>query len=279
MPLPACASVRNLGPGQRTADRARYVTAVLRDSTPGQVTSGKQRSVAIATCSPVILVRHAICHSCPLEIRRSPVGKMRFQISFENTTRNCETSATYANFHDPSSSLFACGKRGGSCRRALLLRAGFEPATYGYLLHNQLQSTALPTELPEEFGNSGTIRTCDNPGVTRSAIEPCSPWWEAGSLTAQPPRPREGTRKEEGEGSGVETEVVTVFLLERLACSPPTKANRVQSPAGSLPGFRMWESCRWLAGFLGDFPFPPALSYRRCSILTSINLAGYLELG
>ncbi|KAJ8869587.1 hypothetical protein PR048_028579 [Dryococelus australis] len=31
---------------------------------------------------------------------------------------------------------------------------------------------------------------------------------------------------------------------ERLACSPPTWAIRVQSPAGSLPGLRMWESCR-----------------------------------
>ena len=34
------------------------------------------------------------------------------------------------------------------------LRAGFEPATYGLLtLYNQLQSTALPTELPEELAN------------------------------------------------------------------------------------------------------------------------------
>ncbi|KAJ8881231.1 hypothetical protein PR048_017705 [Dryococelus australis] len=33
-------------------------------------------------------------------------------------------------------------------------------------------------------------------------------------------------------------------VAERLACSPPTKANWIQSPAGSLMGFRMWESCR-----------------------------------
>ena len=31
-----------------------------------------------------------------------------------------------------------------------LLRAGFEPATYGFLLCFQLQSTALPTELSKE---------------------------------------------------------------------------------------------------------------------------------
>ncbi|KAJ8882738.1 hypothetical protein PR048_014551 [Dryococelus australis] len=49
-------------------------------------------------------------------------------------------------------------------------------------------------------------------------------------------------------------------VAERLACSPPTTAIRVQSPAGSLRifacGIRAGR-CRWWAGFLGDFPFPP----------------------
>ncbi|KAJ8882068.1 hypothetical protein PR048_018556 [Dryococelus australis] len=49
-------------------------------------------------------------------------------------------------------------------------------------------------------------------------------------------------------------------VAERLACSPPTKAIRVQSPAGSLRlvacGNRAGR-CRWSAGFLGDLPFPP----------------------
>ncbi|KAJ8898523.1 hypothetical protein PR048_003883 [Dryococelus australis] len=40
-----------------------------------------------------------------------------------------------------------------------------------------------------------------------------------------------------------------------LDCSPPTKANRVQSPAGPLPDFRKWESC-WTMPFLGDLPPP-----------------------
>ncbi|KAJ8894962.1 hypothetical protein PR048_000270 [Dryococelus australis] len=46
---------------------------------------------------------------------------------------------------------------------------------------------------------------------------------------------------------------------ERLACSPPTKANRARSPAGS-PDLRKWESCRTipLVGggvfFVGDLP-------------------------
>ncbi|KAJ8881073.1 hypothetical protein PR048_017546 [Dryococelus australis] len=47
-------------------------------------------------------------------------------------------------------------------------------------------------------------------------------------------------------------------VAERLAYSPATKANRVQSPAGSL-NFCKWESCRTMplvGGFLGDLPFP-----------------------
>ncbi|KAJ8894776.1 hypothetical protein PR048_000083 [Dryococelus australis] len=49
-------------------------------------------------------------------------------------------------------------------------------------------------------------------------------------------------------------------IAERLACSPPTKAIRVQSPAGSLRIFAFRnraEGCRWSAGFLGDLPLPP----------------------
>ncbi|KAJ8872214.1 hypothetical protein PR048_025816 [Dryococelus australis] len=37
--------------------------------------------------------------------------------------------------------------------------------------------------------SSGTMPTCENPGETLPWIEPGSPWWEASSLTAQPPRP------------------------------------------------------------------------------------------
>ncbi|KAJ8875250.1 hypothetical protein PR048_023145 [Dryococelus australis] len=47
-----------------------------------------------------------------------------------------------------------------------------------------------------------------------------------------------------------------------LACSPPTKGIRVQSPAGTLRIFACGNRagrCRWSAGFLGDLPFPPPL--------------------
>ncbi|KAJ8880275.1 hypothetical protein PR048_016741 [Dryococelus australis] len=52
---------------------------------------------------------------------------------------------------------------------------------------------------------------------------------------------------------------------ERLARSPPTQANRVQSPAGS-PDFRNWESCRTMRLFFGfsrgsPGPPPPPLHF------------------
>ncbi|KAJ8893643.1 hypothetical protein PR048_006243 [Dryococelus australis] len=61
------------------------------------------------------------------------------------------------------------------------------------------------------------------------------------------------------------------FCFSELACSPPTKASRVQFPAGS-PDFRMWESCRTMP--LVKLPFPPPPPFRRHSIPTSIILIG-----
>ncbi|KAJ8882757.1 hypothetical protein PR048_014570 [Dryococelus australis] len=64
-------------------------------------------------------------------------------------------------------------------------------------------------------------------------------------------------------------------VAERSACSPPTMAIRAQFPAGSLRilarGNRA-ERCRWSAGFLGNLPFPSALSLRHCPIVTTVTL-------
>ncbi|KAJ8866070.1 hypothetical protein PR048_033594 [Dryococelus australis] len=62
------------------------------------------------------------------------------------------------------------------------------------------------------------------------------------------------------------------MVAERLACSPPIKATGVQSPARS-PDFCMRESCQTMplvSGFSLGPPISPTLSFRRCSILTSI---------
>ncbi|KAJ8898188.1 hypothetical protein PR048_003548 [Dryococelus australis] len=91
-------------------------------------------------------------------------------------------------------------------------------------------------------------------GVNRLGIEPRSPWWEASSLTAR------------GSDLNRRSSVTVRFraaspsrgaaVAERLACSPPTKANRVQYPAGS-PDFRKWESCRMVGEFSRGSPVSP----------------------
>ncbi|KAJ8893639.1 hypothetical protein PR048_006239 [Dryococelus australis] len=61
---------------------------------------------------------------------------------------------------------------------------------------------------------------------------------------------------------------VGATVAERLARSPPTKANWVQSPAES-PDFRKWESCRTMPLVVGSSrgsSVSPAPSFRRRSI-------------
>ncbi|KAJ8897718.1 hypothetical protein PR048_003068 [Dryococelus australis] len=47
----------------------------------------------------------------------------------------------------------------------------------------------IPKKTHRPAASLDTIPTCENPGVTRPGIEPGSPWWEASTLSAQPPRP------------------------------------------------------------------------------------------
>ncbi|KAJ8872347.1 hypothetical protein PR048_025951 [Dryococelus australis] len=68
-------------------------------------------------------------------------------------------------------------------------------------------------------------------------------------------------------------------VTERLACSPPTKANRVQSPAGPQY-FLKWDLTGDAAGrrFSQGSPVFPAPSFRCGPIFTSITLIGSEEL-
>ncbi|KAJ8882493.1 hypothetical protein PR048_014304 [Dryococelus australis] len=66
---------------------------------------------------------------------------------------------------------------------------------------------------------------------------------------------------------------------KRLARSPPTKANRVQSPAES-PDFPMWESCRAMplvGGFSRESPVSPSLSFR-CRYKFTLIITGSQHL-
>ncbi|KAJ8867711.1 hypothetical protein PR048_031514 [Dryococelus australis] len=65
-----------------------------------------------------------------------------------------------------------------------------------------------------------------------------------------------------------------------IACLPPTKANRAQSPAGS-PDLHMWESCRMMplvGGSSRGYPASPAPSFRRRSKLTLDTLISSQDL-
>ncbi|KAJ8866268.1 hypothetical protein PR048_032111 [Dryococelus australis] len=68
---------------------------------------------------------------------------------------------------------------------------------------------------------------------------------------------------------------VGAAVAERLACSPPTKANRVRFPGRSAPVFyasgNRAERCRWSGGFSRGSPVSPALSFRRCSVIASFH--------
>ncbi|KAJ8873813.1 hypothetical protein PR048_024649 [Dryococelus australis] len=73
---------------------------------------------------------------------------------------------------------------------------------------------------------------------------------------------------------------IGVAVAERLSRSLPTKASRVQAPAGS-PDCRIWESCRTMplvSWFSRGSLVSSVLSFRRCSILTSITLIGSQDL-
>ncbi|KAJ8868629.1 hypothetical protein PR048_030168 [Dryococelus australis] len=69
-------------------------------------------------------------------------------------------------------------------------------------------------------------------------------------------------------------------VAERLARSPPTKANRAQSPAGS-PDPRKWEPCRAMSlvgGSSRGSPVYSSRSLRCCSIFTSTTHIGSEDL-
>ncbi|KAJ8868830.1 hypothetical protein PR048_030371 [Dryococelus australis] len=74
--------------------------------------------------------------------------------------------------------------------------------------------------------------------------------WSAGFLRFPPPinsgavpYPRQSPSSALKTSLEAILSVIGAVVAERLACPPPTKANRLQSPAGSLPDFRIWESC------------------------------------
>ncbi|KAJ8868070.1 hypothetical protein PR048_031879 [Dryococelus australis] len=74
---------------------------------------------------------------------------------------------------------------------------------------------------------------------------------------------------------------VGVAVAERLHYSPPTKANRVQSRAGSLricASGNLAGQLRWSTGFLGDLPFHPLLHSSAAPFSPHFSLIGSQHL-
>ncbi|KAJ8876808.1 hypothetical protein PR048_021255 [Dryococelus australis] len=129
---------------------------------------------------------------------------------------------------------------------------------------------------------SSTIPTCENPGATPPDIEPGSSRWEASSLTTTPPqtpghedlscRWKDCTPAERLESRGDEA---SVSLL------PSHEGNQGSVPGRVTPDFRKWEPCQTMplvGGFSWGSSASPALSFRRCTIFTSITLIGSQDL-
>ncbi|KAJ8879799.1 hypothetical protein PR048_020407 [Dryococelus australis] len=96
--------------------------------------------------------------------------------------------------------------------------------------------------------------------------------WRSGKCEIRA-HPRRGEKEEEITRKGA-------TVAERLARSPPTNANRIQSPSASLD-FRKWELFRmmpFVGGFSQGSPVSSAPSFRLCSIFNSITLIGSQDL-
>ncbi|KAJ8866329.1 hypothetical protein PR048_032172 [Dryococelus australis] len=114
----------------------------------------------------------------------------------------------------------------------------------------------IPEKIRRPTASSGTIPKCENP-VTRPGIEPGSPWGKPSG----PPRSQD-TMSRPIFGMPTRRPPRRPGFNPRLAHSGFSHVRIVPDDA---VGQR---------GFLRDLPFPPALSFRRCSILISIILIG-----
>ncbi|KAJ8866669.1 hypothetical protein PR048_032530 [Dryococelus australis] len=145
------------------------------------------------------------------------------------------------------------------------------------------------TLMREESGRCISVRGLELVNCTSALIDPAlntargkvhplhpPPYWQFGpGRVPEPTGPFSSPH--ESNTSAIKS---TVYVLRRLACSPPTKAIRVQSPAGSLRISHVGLEPDDVVGqrvFSGISGFP-ALSFRRCSILTSITLIGSQDL-
>ncbi|KAJ8870165.1 hypothetical protein PR048_029178 [Dryococelus australis] len=111
----------------------------------------------------------------------------------------------------------------------------------------------IPEKTRRPAASSGTIPSCENPGV-----EPEAPWDMYRCHPAACPRPClsqlsvSSAHLSRGQWRPLPAPTLDYLL--------PTKANRVKIPSGVARGDRAGR-CRWSAGFLGDLPFPSTIHF------------------
>ncbi|KAJ8891772.1 hypothetical protein PR048_004325 [Dryococelus australis] len=141
--------------------------------------------------------------------RKAPVRKFQNEVwrpDLELTTRSATRSSNSESSCTWTSTLHEFRFLSHTIYRPTRKLSVFENKTYGAA--PEWGGGRGKRETPEKAcrleASSGTIHTCENPGVARPGIEPGSPWWEASSLTNQPPRPqRRGTREDQGEPGSI----------------------------------------------------------------------------
>ncbi|KAJ8881428.1 hypothetical protein PR048_017909 [Dryococelus australis] len=147
--------------------------------------------------------------------------------------------------------IFARGNRAGRCSWS----TGFLGVLPGAALTTST-NTHKSTPLPYPELEPGAPRT-----VSRRAIDCATKVGPPRSVVNQVLvivgtygfRPLMTADLETVMGKCAEDSVAVAAVAERLACSHPTKPNRVRSPAGSLQDFHLWESRRTMT-LVGEFP-------------------------
>ncbi|KAJ8868714.1 hypothetical protein PR048_030253 [Dryococelus australis] len=192
------------------------------------------------------------------------------------------------NKRNPESQGNAAGRWGRVCspglRRTLAREGGKgEGGCHRHLIRKPGSARRSVSADDEEQGRSSVcyehrgkkICTCD---CRVRVVERQLQYWSSDALFRTP---RRQTTTDRCTGGVLRTpERPGATVSERLDYSPPTKANRFRSPAGSLD-FRKWESCRTMplvSRFSRGSSVSPVLSFLRLSILTSITLIGSEDL-
>ncbi|KAJ8894702.1 hypothetical protein PR048_000009 [Dryococelus australis] len=137
---------------------------------------------------------------------------------------------------------------------------------YGYRLSN-CEETVIVRSVVTADATDSILLTWDSPS-TAPLADNMAPW------------ARQSAPDEMGHVIILSTKSAGAGVVERLDCSPPTTANRVQSSPGSLPNFRKWESYSAMplvGGFSRGFPIVSLISSQDFVAKSHPNLSTQLE--